>query len=856
VPEPTDATSHRLPTHVLPHRYELELAPDLGAGTFTGTVSIEVEVREPTDTVTLHAVGLDITTAWARPDGGRPLDATVEADADHEMVRLQLPGTLPAGSAEVQLCFAGSLNHQLVGFYRSTFTAGGEEHAVAVTQFESTHARRAFPCFDEPEMKATFGIALVVPEGTMAVSNAEEVSRQPAGDGLDRVTFADTMRMSSYLVAFVVGALEVTATREVAGRNGPIPLRVLHPPGRGHLAGFALEVADAGLRFFEEWYDLPYPGDKVDLVAVPDFAFGAMENLGCITFREVLLLVDPDSATPRELQGVADVINHELAHMWFGDLVTMKWWNGIWLNEAFATFMELTASDAFRPDWDVWTTFGLARASAFDTDALHSTRPVEYDVVTAADAEGMFDVLTYEKGASVVRMLEQYLGPDRFRDGIRAYLRSHAFGNTETTDLWDALEEATGEPVRRVMDEWIFEGGHPLVEAHATAEGLRLSRRRALLSPAPPADDPSPDTAPGGEPPCPWPVPVVARLTGVRGGSWEQRLLLEDPVLLPTDAPLARAQLNVGGNGFYRTLLDPGLRTAIALHRGTPLERFCLLDDTWFAVLAGLVDPSGVRDVIDLTCPVEDDPSVWRRIATVADELRRLSPPARRPEVETWAAGVAAAGAERFPATETLSGRAAEVAGTVLALAGTTGASVIAREAAAELFERAGDSGAVLHPAIGAAALEVVAAAPTASEHAEIEHRWRTAATPQDEKRHLGALVAASDPVLFSAGMQLVLTEARSQDAPFVLRRALLHVERGADAWQKLADEWDDLLARLPGSAVPRMLEGIRGVTDPALAGRIRAHLTGHPLTTGRRQVRQHLERMDVTVEVARRFAA
>ncbi len=205
-----------------------------------------------------------------------------------------------------------------------------------------------------------------------------------------------------------------------------------------------------------------------------------MENLGCVTFREVLLLVDPDEATQPELHNVTDVIDHELAHMWFGDLVTMKWWNGIWLNEAFATFMEMHATDAFRPDWERWANFGLARTAAFDTDALRSTRPIEFPVVSPTDAEGMFDILTYEKGAAVVRMLEQYLGKDEFRAGIRHYLRDHAYGNTETTDLWDALEEATGEPVRRIMDSWIFQGGFPLVTVDLVDEGgtLRLSQER------------------------------------------------------------------------------------------------------------------------------------------------------------------------------------------------------------------------------------------------------------------------------------------------------------------------------------------------------------------------------------------
>ena len=258
-------------------------------------------------------------------------------------------------------------------------------------------------------MKAVFGVTLDVPTGLFATSNGAETSRNPLGGGQDRVRFADTIPLSTYLVAFVVGPLEVTDPIDVDG----VPVRVIHPPGRAHLTGFALDVAAHSLRWLADWYGIPVPGGKVDLVALPDFAFGAMENLGCITFREVLLLVDPEAATRQELESVAAVLSHELAHLWFGDLVTMRWWNGIWLNEAFATFMELKAVEAYRPDWEVWTGFGAARAGAFDVDSLASTRPIEYPVVTPEDAEGMFDVLTYEKGAAVVRMLEQFLGTAR-----------------------------------------------------------------------------------------------------------------------------------------------------------------------------------------------------------------------------------------------------------------------------------------------------------------------------------------------------------------------------------------------------------------------------------------------------------
>ncbi len=835
-------TSHRLPGDVRPERYDLVLTPDLDAATFAGEVVIDVTVSSPTDRVVLHALDLDIAAATVDD-----VDATVLLDVEQETATLVLPDTLPAGSARLRLGFTGVLNDQLVGFYRSTFTQddpdGGPptEHTLAVTQFESTHARRAFPCFDEPAMKAVFGITLVVPDQQFVVANTAEVERTPDGDGRVRVRFADTISMSTYLVAFVIGPLEATPPRMVAGVDGPIPLRVVHPPGSAHLCEFALDVAEAALQYFERYYELPYPGDKVDLVAVPDFAFGAMENLGCITFREVLLLVDPATATQPELQRVADVINHELAHMWFGDLVTMSWWNGIWLNEAFATFMEVMASDSFRPDWDVWTTFGLARAAAFDTDALRSTRPIEYEVVTAADAEGMFDILTYEKGASVVRMLEQYLGAEPFRAGIAAYLRRHAYGTTETTDLWDALEDVTGEPVRRIMDSWIFRGGHPVVLVERDGDDVHLDQVRAGFE-LPTGDER-------------WPIPMVLSVGDDQTGATEQRLLLDDPTTVAGSGQATFVQANVGGAGFYRVELDAELRVALLDH-GNPgaLERFVLLDDTWTGFVAGRVPLDEAVALVTRLARSETDPSVWRRLGGACRELSRLAGPAHHDQVTALIAGLAApalARCDQEAEQPTADDRALEVRGILFALAGADGDDPTVRGRARSLLD---DDRA--DAALRAAAVSVVAASADGDEHADLERRWRAADTPQEELRYLNALVDTSDAALFARTLELAATEVRTQNAPYLLRRAIDHATLGPAAWRFVASRWDELGERFPSNALPRMLEGIRGITDAAAAAAIDGFLDEHPLPSGTQQVAQHRERMWVTVAAARRVRA
>ena len=473
---------HRLPSFVVPSHYRITLEPNLDEATFAGSVEIEVEIGQATDSIQINSADLQISTAVVRDAvGGETAASDIAHDEDMERATFTFDSELSSGPYTIVAEFTGILNDQLHGFYRSVFTDDdGVEHTIATTQFESTHARRAFPCFDEPAFKASYGVTLVVPEDQFAVSNGPEISSTSLGDGRKSVLFEDTMVMSTYLVAFIVGPFEATAPVDVDG----VPLRIVHPIGKGHLTDYALEAGAYALRFFTNYYGIPYPGQKLDMVAVPDFAFGAMENLGCITYREVLLLVDKSRSTEPELLRVADVIAHEIAHMWFGDLVTMEWWNGIWLNEAFATFMATMCSDNFNPDWGRWNQFSLERSMAFDVDSLANTRPIEFEVLSPVDAEGMFDLLTYEKGGSVLRMLEQYLGEEEFKDGIAYYLNKHKHGNTETNDLWDAIEHVTQPPARRIMDSWIFQKGYPLVSASISEDGstISLSQDRFLYT--------------------------------------------------------------------------------------------------------------------------------------------------------------------------------------------------------------------------------------------------------------------------------------------------------------------------------------------------------------------------------------
>ena len=845
---------HRLPRTVVPRRYDLTLEPDLVGATFSGVETIAVEVAEPTREVVLNALDMEIDEAVADVDGERMV-ASVALDDKAERATLTFDRALPAGEATLTLRFRGVLNDKLVGFYRSTFTdEAGVEQVLATTQMEATDARRAFPCWDEPDAKAVFGVTLVVPEELLAVSNAGEIGREPAGvtsegGGKVAVRFADTMPMSTYLVAFVVGPLVATAPIDVDGK----PLRVVCPPGKEHLADFALEVGEFALRFFTDWFGMVYPGDKLDLVAIPDFAFGAMENLGCVTFRERYLLVDPATATQAELQAVVDVIAHEIAHMWFGDLVTMKWWNGIWLNEAFATFMEMTCTDAFRPEWQRWVDFGLSRSAAFDTDALGATRPIEYPVISPADADGMFDVLTYEKGASVVRMLEQYLGADRFRAGIRRYMARHQYGNTETSDLWDALEVETGEPVRRIAESWIFKGGFPEVRVdRVEGDGgsrLAISQRRFLYG-----------DADGDER---WSVPLVlgTRAAGVEasGDGVHQvvQLLEGDSASSAEPAAWPWVNANFGAHGFYRVhyaapLLDALLDNLDSL---TPLERYTLADDAWASVLSGSTEAATfvatAARFVD-----ERDLSVWERITGGLAQIDQLVDGDARVALHTRVAALvgparAELGAEAAAGEDD---RTRTLRGVLLQAAALLGDDGAACERATELLDRFLEHPPSVDPSLASPALTISATLGDVELHDRLVEHFRATDNPQDTQRLLLALARFRDADALQRTLALSLSgDVRTQDAPYLLGQTLTNRDNGAAAWAFVASHWADIEERFPANSLSRLVGGIRSVRDRSLADEIAGFLAEHPIPQGELQVRQHIERMWVTVALAER---
>ncbi len=832
---------YRLPATVAPEHYEIKLTPDLEKFVFSGEETVRIAVREPVPEIVLNAAELNIKHACVSNGKKMKVEAEVSYDQGNERAVLKFPRAIEPGAWKLHLDFTGTLNDKLHGFYRSTFKdEKGEQKVIAATQFEATDARRAFPCWDEPDYKAVFKVTLVVDEHLTAISNAGVESESPvAGTKKKAVTFHETMKMSTYLVAFIVGEFEGTDPVMV----DKIPVRVWSVPGKKHLAAFAVEAAVASLRFFSRYYGIAYPGDKLDLIAIPDFASGAMENLGAVTFRENALLVDDKAASHAERERIADVVAHELAHMWFGDLVTMKWWNGLWLNEAFATFMEMLAVDAWKPEWKRWDTFGVSRAAAFSTDGLRSTRAIEFPVRHPDEAGAMFDVLTYEKGASVLRMLEQYLGPEEFRRGIALYLAKHSYANAETTDLWDAIEESSRQPVRQMMDSWIFQEGHPLVsvELDDKGTGVNLSQERFLY------------LAEGAKAEQLFQVPVMLRAKSA-SGVIRKKLLLDKPELhLDLGGEIEWIVVNEGGHGFYRVRYSRDLQERLAANLRQELsaiERFNLVADTWAATVAGQVPLTEYLSMAGMF-QEETDKNVWAILIGSMHYLNKIVEAGTRPALEKFTRRLLSKQMERLgwapgPGEDELTGQLrAMIAGAL----GTLGNDEAVQKQARELYARYKQDRKAVDPNLVPALVSILAVAGDARQYDEFLQEFRSAKTPQEEQRYLFSLASFRSAELLKQTLERTLNgEVRTQNAPYLVQSVLANPYGRETAWEFFKKNWDKMVRLFPENSIPRMCEGVTNLVSEKLEEEVRQFFAAHKVKQGGRTIDQHLEKLHVAV--------
>lgn len=471
-----------LPGSVVPGNYSLRLHPDLQKFTFSGKQTIDVQVKESVKVVKMNSAEIEVSCASFLCNGASVSASSIQANAEEETLTLTFPDNLPVGQGQVQMEFTGILNDKLRGFYRSSYISSvdGTKKPIAVTQFESTDARRAFPCWDEPAFKATFDVTLVSPAHTVALSNMPANKEVMEGD--NRVTTYDrTPIMSTYLLAFIVGEFDYVEARD----KNNVLIRVYTPVGKKNQGEFALDVAVKTLPFYNDYFEIPYPLPKMDLIAIPDFAAGAMENWGLVTYRETALLVDPENTSSNTKQWVALVVGHELAHQWFGNLVTMQWWTHLWLNEGFASWIEYLCVDYCFPDWQIWLQYiDMDFKRALQLDSLDNSHPIEVPVGHPEEVDEIFDAISYCKGNSVIRMLHNWLGAENFRKGLAAYLKKHQYSNTQTEDLWEALEATSQKPVNKVMSTWTGQVGYPLltVDLVETADCVTLKIKQQKFS--------------------------------------------------------------------------------------------------------------------------------------------------------------------------------------------------------------------------------------------------------------------------------------------------------------------------------------------------------------------------------------
>ncbi|MGC8647258.1 MAG: M1 family metallopeptidase [Candidatus Micrarchaeia archaeon] len=513
---------------ITPMQYSLRIEPDMKKFVYDGFEQVDVEIQNYTDTIAMNAKELEIDRAEITCNGAKYL-AKVSEDKKNEKITLRISKRIK-GKATIEISFKGFNNDKMYGFYRSRYKneKNGKDEYLLTTQFEAADARSAFPCFDEPALKASFSIELVVDKGLDAISNMP-ISKISSKGNKNAYVFEKTPPMPTYLVYMGVGKFEY-----LKGKLGKLPIRIVTVPGKKKYASLALELTKKFVAFYEKYFGIKYPLPKLDMIAIPDFAAGAMENWGAITFREIDLLGDRKSIATASLQSIAETVAHELAHQWFGDLVTMKWWDDLWLNESFATFMSFKAMDHVFPKWDIGTqSFIEINSVAMAADQLRSTHPISVEVKTPAEIDEIFDEISYEKGGSILKMLEDYIGYETFRKGLHRYLKKHSYGNATKYDLWGALdEEAKNEGKRLKVSEtassWIDLQGYPVVEL----TGKKLTQRRFALL--------------GIASKCVWPIPM--HYLDAKGEHFS--MMNSKAMDLAYDG---FAKLNYGQKGFYRT---------------------------------------------------------------------------------------------------------------------------------------------------------------------------------------------------------------------------------------------------------------------------------------------------------------
>jgi len=827
------ALAQRLPSTVRPTHYDLAFAIDLAHERFDGTETIQVEVEEPTSHIVLNALEItfrDVTIGT----GASAQAATVTLDENAQSATLAVRNMLPRGPSTIQIRYAGVLSTNLRGFYISKTKA----RKYAVTQFESTDARRAFPCFDEPAFKATFAVTLTLDRGDSAISNGKVLSDTP-GPGVTQHTmkFATSPRMSSYLVAMAVGDFKC-----LEGAADAIPIRICATPDKTDFGRIALDSAQQILKFYNTYYVIKYPFGKLDIVAVPDFAAGAMENTAAIFYRETDLLADSKSASVATRKTIASILAHEMAHQWFGDLVTMEWWDDIWLNEGFATWMANKPLAAARADWNIAVDETEESRSALNLDALKSTRPIHADVSTPAQIDEAFDGIAYEKGAAVLRMVENYVGPEAFRTGINAYLQAHAYKNAASEDLWKAIAAASGKPVERILPTFVNQPGVPLLEVSSTCVNDRTTvtlTQRRFFSNSASTDD--------GR----WQIPVCLKRAGQSSPACEVLTEASRAITL-SGACSPWIFANAGARGYYRTAYSSDLLRGIAPHVETDLtasERLMLLDDEWAMVRAGR---HTVGDYLTLLSGYgnEHTSGVLQEATSRLGFIDAyLTTDATRTAFEHFASGLLRPLFDDVGLTTAASDpdERRALRATVIAALGGVGNDPEVVSKARSALDRALAGGPALDPTTATSVIPTAAAHGDATLFDALAAAADRATSPEDQYRYLYALADFRDPALIDRGLQRVLSpQIRNQDAAIYLGHFFGNPAARTRAWTFLTERWAELAPKVGiFGGDTNLVRAVSGFCDTHSRDEVIDFFARHPLPAASRTLEQTLEQIN-----------
>ena len=821
----------------VPVNYELSFEPDLKNFTFDGTESISAICKKTTNIISMNCAEIKIkscSVTW----NGDVIPSSVKLDEKKEQLQIKLAKKIK-NNVKIDLTFQGILNDRLLGFYRSQYKQEGKTKFLATTQFEAADARRAFPCWDEPEAKATFDISIIADNKFTAISNMPVISKKNLGKKT-LYKFDKTPVVSTYLIYLGVGEFEY-----LTSKIGKIQIRVVTTKGNKSKGKFSLDLGKKLLTSYEKYFGIKYPLPKLDLIAVPDFAAGAMENWGAITFRETILLYDPKTSSTRTKQFIAEVISHEIAHQWFGNLVTMKWWNDLWLNESFATFMATKFVNKFYPEWDLWNQFVEdAMNVAMGLDSLKTTHPIDVHVNSPSEIREIFDAISYDKGGCVLRMLEHYVGEPNFQKGLKKYLSEFKYKNAEGKDLWDAIGKASKMPVTSMVNTWLRQPGFPLVEISQDGTTLKLKQKRYLL-------EPNKKSSKGL-----WSIPLSIGLDK----EISRKLFSKRTMSLKIPKNTLGFVANYGRTGFYRVKYDEGilldLKMLVDEKKLPPIDRWAIQNDLFSLCVSG---DEQVKNYLDFSDAYYDEDSYLSTV-NVAHNLASLY---FRAFDESFADEIRDYAINYFKKIlfnlgwepkKTDKHTDALLRSFVISALGKMDDDETTKEAL-KRYARFVKSPSSISPDLVEPICSIAAWNGDSATHSKLTSLYRNANSMEEKLRFLGAMCGFKDVKLLRKTLDFSQTsEVRSQNMQLPIMKVAANPYGDKVLWPWLKKNWKKLNKKV-GHGNPlfnRIVASISAVADDSMEKEIKQFFKKNPTPGTERTQTQTLERIRINSKFLR----